>query len=1331
MSTFDEFITSLERDFGEQGKGKPFEVFCKWFLENDPEWAGVVEKVWLWDDYPNKWQGKDLGTDLVFRDNEGRIWAVQVKCFSQHRSTKKQDLNSFLADAGRAQVHRMLWMQTTDHMEANAEASLKHRDKPVTIFKLTDFRDAQIDYPASFAEMTKASIKPKPTPEAHQIEAIEAATRGLSDKDRGQMIMACGTGKTFTTLWIKEALKAHTTLVLLPSLSLLSQTMREWAWAKKQDFKILNVCSDATVGKKTEDMDPADAPFPVTSDVEEIALFLKKPEEKVIFCTYQSSALIAQAQLDEGVPSFDLAVADEAHRCAGKADAGFSTILDADKIRANKRLFTTATPRYFGKAIKDEANTRDLEVVGMDNEAVFGPVVHRLSFGEAIKRELLTDFQVVIVGVDEPMVREWIEREEIVATDPDSQTDARTLAAKIGLIKAIKDYDLQRVISFHSRVSGAKDFSKELQTIINLVEPEHRPSGTFLSDYVSGEMKAGDRKGKIDRLKALDGFDRGILTNARCLAEGVDVPSLDGVAFIDPKGSQIEIIQAVGRVIRKVRGAKVQKVGTIVIPVFIEDGDDPETSIEASNFKPVWGVLKALRAHDEVFADTLDQYRTNMAKNASQRRESISDKIIFDMPMFVDAEFSSALTTVLVEASTASWQFWFGLLKEFHDIEGHTEVPQHYSTSGGHALGAWVSNQRQLKKTSNLEHSRIEKLAQINFEWDPYDKYWWLNFEKLKIFKQRKSHCRVTKSLSAEVGISYSWIQAQRRHWREGSLKDEYVAALESIGFVQDVNIDLFYEGIENLSEFLQKNSKEDLKNTSILPNGFNLGTWISNKKKNKKNGILPQYQEDILNNLWVDWSEKNDKSFWIGFSELKAFVKKFEHPNVPANFKTNSKLNLGNWCLIQRRAYKRGTLSSEKAQLLEALGFSWNANAAQEERTWLEFLKQYQILTEVEADKKLTQWVNENLDKFKNGELNPQRYFRLNSIGFNWSMVSKTNKIKVEKGNIYKLIEINENLGAYIEKNAHSVVPSNYKTETGFPLGELVKNLRKDKSTLDDSIVQLCDSLEFDWTNDDARWKQSFNRFRNNYPSAKQDNIFWASKQRQSFKDGSLDENRIEKLKKIGFIFEPYSGSWDNHISELKNFSQVNGHVDVSSNYVSMSGCNLGQWVANARTRFNLGKLSHVRILELEELGLVWSKLKDSRKNKLGLFEDFKKEFGHSIVPADHVTSCGTNLGTWVNQQRYLFKKGKLTKYQIDELNSLRFVWDVQSHLWAQNFNELEVYHKREGHCNPIARHNENGVRLGDWVRRQRTQKENLSIERKALLDQLGFIWEDLQGKG
>ena len=221
MATFDQFISSLREEFGEQEAGKKFEVFCKWFLKNDPEWSKSVDKVWLWNEYPNKWQSQDLGTDLVFHDKDDLVWAVQAKCYSEHRSTTKGDMNTFLADTGRSEVDKRLWLQTTNKIEAKAEKTCKGQDKPVTFFNLNNFRDAQIDYPTSFSELYKAKVKIKPKPEPHQIEAIKDVSSRLKTVDRGQLIMACGTGKTFTTMWIKEELKAHSTLVLLPSLSLL------------------------------------------------------------------------------------------------------------------------------------------------------------------------------------------------------------------------------------------------------------------------------------------------------------------------------------------------------------------------------------------------------------------------------------------------------------------------------------------------------------------------------------------------------------------------------------------------------------------------------------------------------------------------------------------------------------------------------------------------------------------------------------------------------------------------------------------------------------------------------------------------------------------------------------------------------------------------------------------------------------------------------------------------------------------------------------------------------------------------------------------------------
>ena len=1047
MATFDEFITSLRTEFGEQGAGKKFEVFCKWFLENDPEWSKTVDKVWLWDDYPNKWQRQDLGTDLVFKDSEGLIWAVQVKCYGEHRTITKGDMNSFLADTGRKEVDRRLWMQTTNKMEAKADKTLKGQDKPVTVFNLNSFRDAPLEYPASFADLYEAKVKDKPKPDPHQIKAIEDATSGLKTSDRGQMIMACGTGKTFTTLWIKEALDAHTTLVLLPSLSLLSQTMREWAWAGNTDFDILNVCSDKSVGKKTEDMDPADAPFPVTSEVEEIAEFLKQPKPKVVFCTYQSSDLIAQAQLDDAVSTFDLAVADEAHRCAGKADAGFATVLDGEKIRAVKRLFTTATPRVSGTITKDVGNLRGVNTTGMDDEAAFGPVIHKLTFGQAIYYEpepLLNDYQVVIVGVDEPMVREWIENYEIVSTDPDNHTDARTLAAKIGLLKAVNDYDLKRVISFHSRVAGAKQFSDELVDVANLIEPANRPEGTFLSDYVSGAMKAGDRKEKIDRLKALEGYDRGILTNARCLAEGVDVPSLDGVAFIDPKGSQVEIIQAVGRAIRKVRGAKVQKKGTIVLPVFIEAGDDHEASIEASNFKPVWDVLKALRDHDEVLADTLDQYRTNLAKNASQSREKISDKIIFDMPVSVDVEFSSALRTVLVEASTASWEFWFGLLEAFKEAEGHCRVPRGFKLDGFN-LDNWVGTQRKTKDSMSPE--RRQRLDDIGFIWDPIAEAWEEGFSKLLQFKEHEGHCKVPTGFKLDGFNLDSWVRHQRS--AKDSMSPERRQRLDEIGFVWGVLAEAWEEGFSKLLQFKKAEGHCRAPNGFKLK-GFNLGSWVATQRKTK-DSMSPERKQrlDDIGFIWDPIAE-----FWEeGFSKLLQFKEHEGHCRVPRGFKLDG-FNLDSWVATQRTT--KDSMSSERRQRLDEIGFVWGVLAEAWEEGFSKLLQFKKAEGHCRAPQgfklkgfNLGSWVA--VQRKAKDSMSPERRQRLDDIGFIWDPIAEF----WEEG-FSKLLQFKEAEG-------HCRVPQRFKLD-GFNLGSWVTVQRKTKDSMSPERKQRLDDIGFIW---------------------------------------------------------------------------------------------------------------------------------------------------------------------------------------------------------------------------------------------------------------------------
>ena len=398
------------------------------------------------------------------------------------------------------------------------------------------------------------------------------------------------------------------------------------------------MCSDQTVVGEDEFVQhTAELGFPVTTDPDVIAAFLRRRGRRVVFATYQSSPQIAAAYRGK-TPQFDLAIADEAHRCAGRTSSEFATILDAGKIRSRRRLFMTATPRFYTPRLRREAGLLDVEVASMDDESVFGPVLHRLTFGEAIERDLLSDYQVVVVGVDNEMYRAWAERGEFVTPDGEKVTDARTLAGQIALAKAMRKYNLRRVISFHSRVNAARKFSEDVPYVSAWMPARARPRRAIWSEHVSGAMSSGHRDRVLLRFRDFAPDEIGLLSNARCLGEGVDVPTLDGVAFIDPRRSTIDIIQAVGRAIRK---APDKTLGTIVLPVFLSDDEDPDRVLDESAFKNVWDVLKALRAHDEALGEELDELRRRLgARRAAPRRPG---KIKLDVPAGrVGAEFVRA-----------------------------------------------------------------------------------------------------------------------------------------------------------------------------------------------------------------------------------------------------------------------------------------------------------------------------------------------------------------------------------------------------------------------------------------------------------------------------------------------------------------------------------------------------------------------------------------------------------------------------------------------------------------------------------------------------------------
>ena len=1134
MTTFSDLYNSLDADSGK--RGKQFELFVRWFLKNEPEWSTQVDQVWLWDEWPKRW-GADCGIDLVFRHKNGEIWAVQAKCYSPEHTITKHDVDKFISESSRPGIDKRLLIATTDKIGANAKQVCDAQDKAVVRYLLDNFEGAAVDYPAKIEDLRSAKRKDPPEPRPHQLIAIDAVTHNFKGSDRGQLIMACGTGKTYTTLWIKESLKSRHTLVLLPSLSLLSQTLKEWTFAAKDSFDVLCVCSDQTVGtsKRNEDEimhSVSDLAFPVTSNTESIKQFLQGDGHKVVFSTYQSSPLIAEAQKDQTTPAFDLVIADEAHRCTGKTSGDFATILDGKSIRASKRLFATATPRTYTTIVKKAAEDRGIEVVGMDDEAVFGKVLYSLPFGEAIRQELLTDYRVVIVGVDDPMIAAWIENREIVIAGG-MEKDAESLAAQIGLLKAIKDYDLRRVISFHSRVSRAEAFSQEIHEVAKWVAPEHRPSGDLWSDFVSGEMVTSKRRQKLDHLKALGDNERGLLTNARCLSEGVDVPSLDGVTFIDPKSSQIDIIQAVGRAIR-LSGNK--KYGTIVLPVFIAQGEDAISSIEASNFKPIWDVLNALKAHDEELVQQLDAIRTELGRKPGSKVQAESlTKIVMDLPVTIDQSFSAALRTYLVEQATDSWNYWYGLLETYVAEHGDAKVPNHYKTHEMVALGAWVNTQRVSQKKCQLSQERITRLeALTGWVWDPLNQQWEEGCSALEAYVAEHGDTRVAATYKTQDGIALgAWVSNQRTNKNQGKLSQERITRLEALpGWVWVV--EAWEEGFGALKTYVVDHGNAMVPNKFKKQEGVPLGAWVSTQRQLQKEGQLSKDRIVRLEALpgWV-W-DRIDQQWDAKFEALKDYITEHGNARVHPHHKTQREIALRDWVYTQRTSQQNGQLSQDRVARLEVLpGWVWDPIDQQWEAGFealKDYIAEYGDVRVHRTHKThegiaLGKWVSVQRTNKNKDLLSQERITRLEALpGWVWDPLNQ----QWEEGC--------SALEAYVAEHGDTRVAATYKTQDGIALGA------------------------------------------------------WVSNQRTNKNQGKLSQERITRLEALpGWVW--VVEAWEEGFGALKTYVVDHGNARVSNKHKTNEGVALGSWVANQRTAYKNGKLSQERITRLEVLpGWVWS---------------------------------------------------------------------------------------------------------------------------------------------
>ncbi|MTE27543.1 DEAD/DEAH box helicase [Winogradskyella ouciana] len=667
---FNQLLTNYRKyAFSERDKGDKFERLMAAYLQTDPKYANKFKNVWLWNEFPSRKDlgGNDTGIDIVAQTNEGDYWAVQCKCYAEGATIDKKAVDSFLSasstqfkgdDLKTTRFAHRLWIDTTGkRWTQNAENVIAVQNIPLSRLGLFALEEAPVDWQKLEDGITgKSALVPKYEVRKHQKTALNDTHNYFKKHDRGKLIMACGTGKTFTALRIAE----HETngkgliLFLVPSIALIGQTLNEWTAQARNPINAICICSQPDITKKKkkgEDADfysTVDLALPASTDIDNIVRQFAYYQEHgndgmtVVFSTYQSIDVIARAQksLQNNIGDasiFDLIICDEAHRTTGvtlsdEDESAFVKVHKNEFIQGKKRLYMTATPRLYDPKAKDKAAQEDVLLCSMDDEAIYGEEIYRIGFGEAVERNLLTDYKVLILTLSDkdvpPSVQKMISDEEQEINSDDASkligcinALAKQMLGDDGSLREVDPEPMKRAVAFCSRINPTAYSSATASTTIanyfntvsneyieSLPKEEQKVRISTEAQHIDGTMSATEREELLSWLKE-ESDDTRILTNVRCLSEGVDVPSLDAVMFLSARNSEVDVVQSVGRVMRRSEG---KKYGYIIIPVLVPSDVEADKALDDNKrYAVVWTVLNALRAHDDRFNAIINKIDLN------------------------------------------------------------------------------------------------------------------------------------------------------------------------------------------------------------------------------------------------------------------------------------------------------------------------------------------------------------------------------------------------------------------------------------------------------------------------------------------------------------------------------------------------------------------------------------------------------------------------------------------------------------------------------------------------------------------------------------------------
>ncbi|MEP2777532.1 MAG: Helicase associated domain protein [Luteolibacter sp.] len=1304
LLSFSELEARISRLPTSQDRGAAFEVFAEGYLftQRVPQakdvWPIGVEPADIRENLclPSS----DKGIDGLILAEDGEFTAYQVKYRRDRKPILWDDLGNFFGLADRVK-RRLVFTNATEVSDtACARAGfMAVRGADLDELDSSDF--ASIEAWLNGAQI----IYETATPDPHQTEAIESITKAFADSDRATALMACGSGKTLTALWAAERMKVKSVLILLPSLALVRQTLHEWlrhtAWPHG-GVSFRCVCSDESIGRDIDEIyvRPGDLDFPVTTDPESLRVYLSHEYAgvKLVFSTYQSSKVLVEAT--KGLPAFDLGIFDEAHKTAGRSGLRFSLALDDANVAIKKRLFMTATPRHYNISRRDKEGSAKL-VFSMDVPEVYGEVVYSLPFTEAIRRKIICDYRIVISIVTSEMLDSVRLRNGIVIVEGD-EIRARQVANQIAMAAAVIKYPIKKAFTFHSSVASARSF------VANGAEGVSTHLPKFKSFHVNGSMLTSERE---KTMKSFRDASLGTISNARCLTEGVDVPAVDLVAFMSPKHSLVDIVQATGRAMRKSGG---KKCGYILVPLYVQvaRGESDTDAVRRSDFKDIWRVIHTLKEVDEILDHEISSIRRERGRTKGYDDSRSLEAVEILGPQISLEEIKRWITAECIDAVGDVWDDRYGELISYYDEFGNCDIPARYKDNQD--LARWVVTQRVKRRKNTISAERIELLDKLGFNWNPNDAEWRVKYLELVEYKKENGHCNVPQSDSRRDPLA-GWLATQRSEYRRGALSAERTRLLENLGFCWERAHVHWNQRYKELVEY--KKTYGDCKVPARFPPNKALAGWVYTQRKKFRDGTLDEEEKRLLDEIQFLWDiSEFHADTWN--QHYDALLLSLKNDGVTAiNKGAQFAPGLSRWLGVQRSKNGQKNLSDEQRAKLEELGvFQTVSNWEVMLKRLVDYKNRFGdclVPSRWQDDPKLSIWVVTQRGLWRQNRLRPERFDALNSLQFDWQPSLEMWWRKYEEAVKY----FNEHGNCDISLNNPLSRWTQYQ-----PKAVLNGGLADDQIEALSSIGLVPFVPATHWEKYFPALKEFFKIHGHcNVPygwSQFSDLDSWVRDIRVAKLSGKLTPTQILDLDALSIDWDLSDPEWDIRIGQLSDYRSAHG------SFSNIEQRDLAAWVAAAKVKKSAGILNEQQIIELETLGIVPLRRKIVKWEEMyERLSNFFEENGHSLVPLGF--DLDTPLAKWVGVQRAQARRGELEPFKRERLDLIEFVWEPFTSRWVEMYSRLRSYWERNGDCRVPSKWPKD-LKLANWVQTQRAKKAEgkLSKERISKLEELKFEW-------